>query len=225
MFNDFPSFIANTSPSERLLERGSRGCSDAELLAVLIRASRTQSSMELSHQLLEAADRDLYQLGRMSAMDMTSAGMSTQSTAILQAALELGRRRRETPRALRERVSTSLIAYDILRPLLLDLNHEEFWLLLLDRANGLIGKQRISQGGMHATVVDPKIVFKCALNAKACCVILAHNHPSGALRPSEEDLMLTRKLVEGGKFLDIQVNDHLIVTDGGYYSFADNGQL
>jgi DNA repair protein RadC len=192
---------------------------------VLIRATRTQSSLELSHQLFDAADRDLYQLGRMSTLEMIEAGISAQSTAILQAALELGRRRRETPCTQRERVTSSHVAFELLRPILLDLNHEEFWLLLLDRAHGLIGKQRISQGGMHATVVDPKIVFKCALNAKACSVVLAHNHPSGALRPSEEDLSLTKRLVEGGKFLDIQVHDHLIVTDGGYYSFADNGQL
>lgn len=225
MFNAFPSFNAATSPFERLLERGSRECTDAELLAVLIRATRARSSTELSHQLLDAADHDLYHLGRMSVADMIDAGMSAPSTAIIQAALELGRRRLETPRRHREQVSTSLGAYAILRPVLHDLTHEEFWLLLLDRGNCLMARQRISQGGLHATVVDPKMVFRCALSAKACGLVLAHNHPSGALRPSAEDINLTRRLVEGGKFLDIAIHDHLIVTDSGYYSFADNGQF
>lgn len=225
MFNDLPSLTAIGTPSEHLLATGPRTLTDAEILAVLIRATRTQSSTQLSHQLLDAAQHDIHRLGRMSAEDMVQAGISHQSAVIIQAALELGRRRRESPRNVREKVMASRAAYEILRPLLEDLNHEEFWLLLLDRGNGLIGKQRVSQGGMHATVADPKIIFKCALNAKACCLVLAHNHPSGQLRPSDEDLALTRKLVEAGKLLDIAVQDHLIVTDNGYYSFADHGTL
>jgi DNA repair protein RadC len=122
-------------------------------------------------------------------------------------------------------VPNSRTAYDILKADLQDLNHEEFWMILMDRGNKMIAKVRASSGGLHGTVADPKHIFKLAVDRGACNLILAHNHPSGALRPSEEDIRLTKKLCEGGRFLDIEVRDHLIITQQGYFSFADQGML
>jgi DNA repair protein RadC len=152
-------------------------------------------------------------------------GVGEAKAMSIVAALELGQRRRDTTVAERPLITGSRTAFEILHPVVSDLAHEEFWLLLLDRGNRLLDRCRVSQGGMHGTVADPKLIFREALDRRASSVILCHNHPSGQLRPSAEDISLTRKLVEGGRFLDILVQDHLIVTAGGYYSFADNGQL
>jgi DNA repair protein RadC len=126
----------------------------------------------------------------------------------------------------RQRVHSSAVSTELLRPFFSAIDHrEEFWILLLDRGNKTIGVVKISEGGIHGTVADPKVIFGAALVAQATAMIVAHNHPSGQLRPSEEDIRLTRKLVEAGRLLDIQVLDHNIITKDGYYSFADNGQL
>jgi DNA repair protein RadC len=122
-------------------------------------------------------------------------------------------------------VATSASAYDLVRSVLEDLPHEEFWMLLLDRGNRLLDRVRISTGGLHGTVADPKVIFKRALERRASGLVLAHNHPSGQLRPSEEDIRLTRKLMDGSMLLDLSVMDHLIVVNQGYFSFADNAML
>ncbi|MBL8000413.1 MAG: JAB domain-containing protein [Flavobacteriales bacterium] len=124
-------------------------------------------------------------------------------------------------------VSTSSTCYEMLREAFepyMELQ-ETFVVLLLDRGNRAKGWYRASTGGLHGTVADPKLIFAVALKTLSSAIILAHNHPSGQLRPSEEDIRLTRKMVEAGKFLEIAVHDHVIVTTGGYYSFADNGML
>ena len=141
------------------------------------------------------------------------------------AALELGRRRKESEVVLRARISSSRDAYEQIQPYLLDLPHEEFWLLLLNRANEVIKPVQVSQGGVSGTVADPKIIFKFAIECLASAIILVHNHPSGNLKPSEADKELTRRLYNAGKLLEIPVLDHLIFTDGGYLSFADEGRL
>jgi DNA repair protein RadC len=125
----------------------------------------------------------------------------------------------------RSTVATSASAHELVRDVLEDLPYEEFWLILLDRGNRLLRRCKVSQGGMHGTVADPKLIFREALDHRASSIILCHNHPSGQLRPSEEDIRLTRKLVDGGRLLDIAVHDHLIVAGTGYFSFADNGML
>lgn len=131
------------------------------------------------------------------------------------------------PYEKRQPVPTSMSAYELLKPLFLEAMdaHEVFWLLLLDRGNRCKGAVEISRGGLHGTVADPKIIFGITLRTLSCSIVVAHNHPSGQLRPSQEDIALTRKLKEGGQLLDIALHDHLIVTAGGYYSFADNGML
>ncbi len=134
-------------------------------------------------------------------------------------------RRRDSVVEERPLIATSREAYEVMRPWVADLPHEEFWLLLLDRGNRLLDRVKVSQGGIHGTVADPKVIFREALEKRASSVLLCHNHPSGQLRPSSEDITLTNKLVEGGRYLDIVVQDHLIVGSTGYFSFADNGHL
>ncbi|MBL7962334.1 MAG: DNA repair protein RadC [Flavobacteriales bacterium] len=215
-------------PRERLLMNGPRSLSDSELLAILISSgTKGRSALDVARDLLQRAHNDLAALGRLGVRDlMTTKGLGEARAVTIAAALELGRRRREAGAGRqRDLVATSLDAFENLAGTLEDLTVEEFWLLLLDRGNRLLARVRISEGGFHGTVADPKRIFKEALDHKASSLILAHNHPSGQLRPSEEDIRLTRKLVEAGRFLDIVVQDHLIVAAGGYFSFADQGML
>lgn len=199
----------------------------AEVIALLIgRGTYTARSLDRSHQLLEAHGNCL---GRLSAATpeeiMRVKGISERTAMNILAAMELGRRKRSASARERPFIANSHSAYDELRPVLADLPHEEFWLLLLDRGLRLIERRRLSVGGRHSTVADPKCIFHMALNKRSCSIVVAHNHPSGELAPSEGDIRLTRKLVEGGKVLDIAVQDHLIVTGMGYYSFADMGMM
>jgi DNA repair protein RadC len=214
-------------PREKLMTQGALALSDAELIAILIRSGSTrESALDLGKRIMGSVGNDLFKLGRMGVADLTKFnGMGEAKAISIVAALELGRRRRSAEPVDRLSITSSASAYEQVRGVLGDLQHEEFWLVLLDRGNRLIDRSRVSQGGMHGTVADPKVIFKHALDKRASSVILCHNHPSGQLRPSEEDIRLTRKLTEGGRLLDIAVHDHLIVTSSGYYSFADNGML
>lgn len=215
-------------PREKLLQRGGGALSDAELLAILIRTGTPKhNALDLARKILAAADGDLDRLGRLGVRDLMKIEGIKEAKAIgIAAALELGRRRKEHSPRERASIRSSADAFAQLHPRLADLGHEQFWLLFLDRGCRMIEPPfMLSEGGVHGTVADPKLIFKHALDRKASCVVLAHNHPSGQLRPSEEDIQLTRKLVEGGRLLDIVVQDHLIVTNGGYFSFADQGML
>lgn len=218
---------ADDQPRERLLAQGAKALTDAELVAILLRAGhREQSALDVAKGLLNDSGNDLNRLAaRTPAELMRHKGIGATKAVTIVAALELGMRRRERHAPERVRVHTSRIAYEELRPRIADLPHEEFWLLLLDRGLRLIDKHRVSSGGIHGTVADPKLIFRHALERGASCIVVAHNHPSGQLRPSEEDIRLTRKLAEGGRMLDILVQDHLIITAEGYYSFADQGQM
>ena len=220
-------WASDDRPRERLLSQGAAALSDAELLAILIRSGTVQASaLDLARQVLVLAGNDLGRLGRLSvAQLMQVKGLGEAKAIGIAAALELGRRRRDASPEQRVRITPSAVAFELLHPLMADLMHEEFWLILLDRGNAVTGKVRVSQGGMHGTVADPKVIFREAIDRRAAGVVLAHNHPSGRAVPSEEDVRLTRKLVDGGRLLDIAVHDHLIITATGYYSFADNGSL
>lgn len=214
-------------PREKLLRLGANALSDAELLAILIRSGTSKASaLDVARSILEKAGNDLHRLGRLSVHDLMKAkGMGQAKAVGIAAALELGRRRRNAEGVARPLVATSASAFEEIRAFLGEQPHEEFWILVLDRGNRLVDRCCVSRGGMHGTVADPKIIFKEALDRRAASIVLCHNHPSGQLRPSEEDIRLTRKLLEGGRLLDIGVLDHLIVTAHGYYSFADNGML
>lgn len=214
-------------PREKLLKLGAGALSNAELLAILIRSGTTRSSaLDVARSILDNVGNDLQRLSDLGVRDlMKTKGMGQAKAVGIAAALELGRRRRGTAAPQRPLVATSNAAYEEIRDVLGDQPHEEFWILVLDRGNRMKDRCCVSRGGMHGTVADPKLIFKEALDRRASSIVLCHNHPSGQLRPSEEDIRLTRKLLDGGRLLDIAVLDHLIVTASGYYSFADNGML
>ena len=152
-------------------------------------------------------------------------GIGVAKAITIVAALELGRRRKETDPEEKPKISSSKDAFEQLKGDLMDLHHEEFWVLLLNRANRVIKKKRISEGGVSGTVADPKIIYKIALEELASGIVVAHNHPSGNLTPSQSDIDLTKKLKEAGKFLEVQLLDHLIIAGQKYISFADDGLL
>ena len=219
-------WAAADRPREKLIEKGKSALSDAELLGILIGSgTREYTAVDLARMILERYNNDLNEVARLSVAELMHFKGIGQARAInIVAALELGRRRKPTG-ANDNRISSSVDVYQLMAPLLTDLQHEEFWVLLLNRANKVIKRQPISQGGVAGTVVDPKIVFNMALQHLASQVILVHNHPSGNLRPSAADKKLTRQMVEAGKLLEIAVLDHIIFTNNGYFSFADENLL
>jgi DNA repair protein RadC len=221
------SWAEEDRPREKLLLKGKAALSDAELIAILIGSgTRELSAVDLSKVILQKASNNLNELARLTIKDlMKIKGIGEAKAISIAAALELGRRRKESEPVRRPRISSSKDAYEQIQPYLLDLPHEEFWLLLLNRANEVIRPVQISQGGVSGTVADPKIIFKVAIEYLASAVILVHNHPSGNLRPSEADKELTRRLLAAGKMLEIPILDHLIFTDKSYLSFADEGLL
>lgn len=214
-------------PREKLVMKGTGALSDAELIAILIGTGTTKiTAVELARQMLQHVNNDLHSLARLTVKDlMKIKGIGEAKAITIVAALELGRRRKELEPEAKPKITSSKDAFELLRGDLMDLPKEEFWVLLLNRANRVITKRRISEGGVSGTVADPKIIFKLALEELASGVIVAHNHPSGNLSASQQDIDLTRKLKEGGKLLEIQLLDHIIVAGTRYYSFADNGQV
>lgn len=214
-------------PREKMLQHGSLVLSEAELIAILIGSgSRDESAVGLSKRILNSVNNNLAELSKLSVKDLTKfKGIGEAKAVSIVAALELGKRRKETESTVKPVITSSKSAYEILVRFLGDLKHEEFWILLLNRGNKVIGKHNVSKGGMHGTVADSRIIFKCAIENQASAIILSHNHPSGNLKPSEEDIKLTKKMIEAGKMLEIPVLDHLIVTDSGYFSFADEGMI
>ena len=196
------------------------------MLAILIGSGNKRlSAVSIAHNLLRHAG-NLQHLARLNIHDlMRQHGIGEVRAATIMAALELGRRKRESAPPAMPQVTSSKAAFDLLYGDLADLPYEEFWILLLNRANRLIRKHKISTGGVAGTVADPKLIYHTALGALASGIIVAHNHPSGTLAASQEDIALTRKLTAAGQMLDIKVIDHLIVAGNRYYSFADHGVL
>jgi DNA repair protein RadC len=165
-------------------------------------------------------------LAKLSISDLSRfRGIGEAKAISIIAALELGRRRKDIVSREMVQIHTSIDVYELIVPQFRDLNHEEFWILLLNRANKVTSKHLVSKGGQAGTIADPKIIFNIALENHAASIILAHNHPSGNLKPSHSDLELTKKLRSAGQFLDLPVLDHLIITDQGFLSFADEGIL
>ncbi len=213
-------------PREKLLNKGCAALSDAELIAILIASgNREMSAVELAQLILRDVNHNLTALAKLNLHDlMVYRGIGEAKAISIAAALELGRRRKNEAHEARTKVNSSKVVYDEFYPLC-DLNHEEFWVLLLKRNNTIIDKVKVSSGGVSGTVADARIIFKSAIQRLASAIILVHNHPSGNLKPSESDHSLTKKLKAAGETLDIPVLDHVIVADSGYYSFADEGQL
>lgn len=226
-YTSIRQWTSASRPREKLLEAGARALSDAELIAILIRTgARGRSAIDLARELLGLHDNSLAAVSRLSVHElMTVKGLGRTKAVTIAAALELGRRRAAEPALRRAQVSSSTDAYDLLHPSMRDLTQEAFRIILLDRRSKVIALEEIHIGGMAAMVVDPKIIFRKALERKASALILAHNHPSGSPTPSMEDIRLTEKVRAAGQLLDIQVLDHLIIGDGVYFSFADEGKL
>lgn len=214
-------------PREKLLLKGKTTLSDAELIAILIGSgSRDESAVDLSKRILSSASNNLNQLGKVSVVELQKFNGIGEAKAIsIAAALELGKRRKESDPIKRAKVTQSSVVFDYMREVMDDLPHEEFWVLLLNRGNQILEKVNISKGGVSQTVVDAKIVFKMAIDKLASSIILCHNHPSGNLKPSEADKQLTKKIKEAGIILDLPILDHLIFADNKYLSFADEGLL
>ena len=227
MYKSIKFWAEDDRPREKLILKGRAACSDAELLAILIGSgTRELSALELSKEILHKAGNDLHLFSRMGIKELcTVKGVGEAKAVTILAALELGRRRKELKKRRVEKITSSQQVYSNMRQYLQDLIHEEFWVILLNRANEIIKTLRISTGGMSGTVADGKMIFRQALEQCAHGIILVHNHPSGQLSPSENDKHLTRKMVEFGRYIDLQVLDHVIFTDHGYYSFADEGKL
>ncbi len=214
-------------PREKLIARGISSLSDAELLAILINSgTRNKSAVDLGRELLSVVSNNLNSLGKLSVSDLKKIrGIGPARAVTISAALELGRRRKlaEVPEV--PQIKCSKDVADIFQPLLSDLSHEEFWVLFLNRSNRVIEKMKLSQGGISGTVTDVRIILKKALEYLASGIIVCHNHPSGNLNPSESDSKITRKIKEAGDLMDIQLLDHIIISEKDYYSFADNGLL
>jgi DNA repair protein RadC len=214
-------------PREKLLNKGRSAVTDAELLAILIRTGTlSETALDVAKNILSLAGNDLNRLARMSVKELTKVkGLGETKAITIMSALELGRRRKDETIQELPKIDSASKVYELMKPHLLDLDVEQFWILFLNRASRVIGKQFLSQGGIAGTVVDPRMIFKAAIENMASSIVLVHNHPSGNLRPSEQDNQITKKLKEGGRLLEIFVADHVIFANNGYYSYADEGQI
>lgn len=218
---------ADDRPREKLLARGAKALSDAELMAILLGSgSRNESAVELSRRILLSAGNDLVALGNMGLGELCKfKGMGEAKSVAVLAALELSKRRRASEASQAASSVTPSMAYEILLQHLDGLKHEEFWMMGLNRKLHLIGLRKISEGGLASTIVDVKKIYRLALEMNSGSIIVGHNHPSGNKFPSREDDGLTKKIKEAGKILDCKLCDHIIVTNSGYFSYAESGML
>ncbi len=215
-------------PREKLLSKGISSLSNAELIAILIGSgNREESAVDVSKRILHDVSNNLNELGKatIEQLQKNYKGIGEAKAISIVAAMELGRRRKSSEVRVKPQISGSGDVYDLMSPVLSDLPHEEFWIILLNRGNKVISTQKISQGGISGTVIDVRLILKSALDQLASSIILCHNHPSGNIKPSHQDIRITQKLKEAGKVMDIPVLDHIIVTENGYYSFADEGDM
>lgn len=214
-------------PREKMMKNGARSLSNAELLAILIGSgSVDETAIELSQRILNDVNNNLYTLGKYDLKQlMTYKGIGEAKAITIMAAMELGRRRREEELPDRPQLNTSQAAYDYMAQRLVDLPHEEFWAILLNRAGRVIDTVMVSKGGTASTAVDVKIIMREAVQNLASAIILCHNHPSGNNQPSRDDEQLTRQISDAAKLMNVVVLDHIIVCDRSYYSFSDEGKL
>lgn len=221
------SWAEEDRPREKLLQKGRQQLSEAELLAIILGSgNENESAVELSKRILQSCGYQLDKLGKLSVSDLQHFhGIGPAKAVGIVAALELGRRRKAARFPVARRITASADVFKEMLPLMEDLSHEEFWMMSLNRANRIISNKRISSGGLSGTVADPRLIYKSALEQLATSVIFSHNHPSGNTRPSRADIELTRKLVIAGEILEINVLDHVIVSDKGFFSFADEGMI
>lgn len=221
------SWAEEDRPREKMLSKGKEALSNSELLAILIGSGNSkESAVDLSRRILSNKNDNLIELSKLSINDlMKYKGIGEAKAVSIMAALELGRRRRYSEALEQPSIKNSKIAYECFYAYLSDLNHEQFWIMLLNNANKVIKLEQIGVGGMTGTTADPKKIFKCALENNAASVMLCHNHPSGNINPSNADKQITNNLIKAGQFLEIKILDHIIIGNDNYFSFADEGLL
>lgn len=214
-------------PREKLIKKGKSVVSDAELLAILLGSgSREESAVSLAKRILAKAENNLNALGKFSMQELCKfKGVGKVKAIGIIAALELGNRRRAQQALELQKITSSASVFELMQPIIGELQHEEFWVIYLNNSNKVLQTKQLSKGGITGTLVDIRIAFKQALELGAVAIIMAHNHPSGTLKPSESDIKLTAKIKKAGESLDICILDHLIITEKAYFSFADEQML
>ena len=219
--------ISRSRTGQRKTDRGKNSLSDAELIAILLGSgNRSETAVDLAKRILFTAGENLIEVSKMGINDLMGCnGIGIAKAVTLIAALEIGKRRNESEVLAKEKIANSRDAFEIFQSVIGDQPYESFWIILMNKANKVIRKCSISEGGISGTVVDPKKIFKIALDQHASSIILGHNHPSGNIQPSEADQKITKKIRDAGLMLDVAVLDHLIIGDDKYYSFADEGTL
>jgi DNA repair protein RadC len=225
MYTPIHQWAEDDRPREKFLLKGKAALSDSELLAVLIGSgSRNESAVQLCQRILASSENNLNTLGKMSVAQLTKfKGIGEAKAISIAAALELGRRRRAEEAIELKKITSSKAVFEIMQPIIGELPHEEFWVLYLNNSNKVIYKAQLSKGGITGTVVDLRLLFKMALEQNATALLLTHNHPSGKLMASDADIQITKKIKQAGQTLEIQVLDHIIITENGYLSFQDTG--
>ncbi|WP_431164799.1 RadC family protein [Tenacibaculum halocynthiae] len=221
------SWSQDDRPREKLLLKGKNTLSDAELIAILISSgNREESAVDLSKRILQSVSNNLNNLSKLSIEElMRFKGIGEAKATTIVTALEFGKRKQFEKKQQISKITSSFDVAKIMQPIIGDLEHEEFWVLYLNNSNKILAKHQISKGGLTATLVDVRIIFKKALELFAVGLILCHNHPSGKLIPSNSDIELTKKIKKATITLDLKLLDHLIITEKAYFSFADEGVL
>lgn len=214
-------------PREKFLSKGKNALSDSELLAIIMGSgNREESAVDLARRILASVNNSWDALSRLSVKDLQKfKGVGEAKAISIATALEIGRRKASQSVPEKPVINSSKVAFSILYPHLGDLKTESFWALFLNSGNKVLHIEQLTQGGINQSVVDVRVLFKHALDHYATALIIAHNHPSGNLVPSQEDKIITTKIKEAGKLLNIQLLDHIIVGLKDYFSFADEGLL
>ncbi len=225
--NSIKNWVEDERPREKMVQKGASALSDAELLGIIISSgTKERSAIDLARDILALAHNNLRELGRLGVKELQQVkGIGDARAITISAAMELGRRRQVSEGLERESINNSTDAANIIVPLLQDMNHEVFCVVYLNHANKVIKHEFISYGGLTATVADTRIILKNCLLCNASQIIVAHNHPSGSLKPSEADKVLTEKIRESAAFMDIRLIDHIIVAGGSYLSMSDEGYI
>ncbi len=221
------SWAEDDRPREKLINKGRQALSDAELLGILLASgNKNETAVQLAQRILNSHQNSINQLAKLQLNDLKKfKGVGEAKAVTIAAALEIGRRRNDETVYEKPKITSSQQAYTILKSKLSDLPHEEFWVMFMTRSNSVIKTECISRGGISGTVVDVRLILKPAIECLASSIILSHNHPSGNLKPSNEDIFLTKKVKEAAMLMDISLQDHIIIGDQSYLSFADEGLL
>ena len=214
-------------PREKLMLKGKNALSDSELLAIILRnGSREETAVELARSILNSVDNNWHQLSKLTLQDlMKFKGVGKVKAIEIATALEIGRRRASQEIPEKIKISKSGDIFQVLHPFLADLQTEEFWAIFLNQNNRILHKTRLTSGGISQSLVDVRVLFKLALEHFSTSIVVAHNHPSGNLKPSQEDIRITKQIKDAGKLLNITLIDHIIIAQNSYFSFADEDLL